>query len=146
LESLVITTGEKRLAINGDENRVIVFNPKDVLFAERFYNLIAEFKKALTEYKSRGADLDAENKTDEDKIPVNAGDRIALQVEICQFMREKVDYLFGAGTSQKAFGDAMEIEAFEQFFDGITPFIQSARAEKIAKYTSPASAKRNKRK
>jgi hypothetical protein len=40
----------------------------------------------------------------------------------------------------------MTLEMFEQFFSGVTPFVQTARSEKIAQYTTTASAKRNRRK
>ena len=146
METLRITTGEIHLAINGDENRVIVFNPKDVLFAEKFYTLMGDFQQRLTEYQKRGERLDAVKEKDENNAPINAGERIALQIELCTFMREKIDYLFGVGTSQKAFGDALDPDVFQQFFTGITPYVQNARAEKIAQYTTPASMKRHKRK
>lgn len=141
-----INTGEKRVTINDDPTRVIVFNPTDVLFAERFYSLLGELKQKLNEFKERGAALSAESKKDEDGLPVNMQAQISLQVETCNYLSEKVDALFGKDTSQKAFGDVRNLEVFLQFFNGVLPFFETARAEKIAAYTSPASAKRNKRK
>ena len=46
--------------------------------------------------------------------------------------------VFGAGTSEKAFGEAQTLNMFEQFFDGITPYIQGARGQKVSKYRKGA--------
>jgi len=146
MDTLQISTGEKHIAINGDESRVIVFNPNDVVFAEKFYLLIGEFQQKLTQYRVRAEGLESETRVDDNDIPVNFADGIALQKEACLYFRECVDRLFGAGTSQTVFGDALNLDMFPQFFNGITPFIQQARTEKIQQYTTSASAKRNKRK
>lgn len=146
MDSLQINIGEKRIAINGDENRLLIFNPSDVLFAERFYKLIGEFETKLTEYQKRSAVLDANKSLDGNQIPANMGERLELQKESCNYCRENIDRVFGVGTSQIVFGDTLSLDAVQQFFEGITRFIEPARTEKIQKYTTPASAKRNKRK
>lgn len=146
MDTLQINTGEKRIAINGDESRVIAFNPNDVIFAEKFYQLISEFQRKLVEYRKRAETIEAETQVDENEIPVNFGDGLTLQRDACLYFRESIDTLFGAGTSQKAFGDTLNLDVFPQFFNGIVPFIQHARADKIQQYTTSASAKRNKRK
>jgi hypothetical protein len=69
-------------------------------------------------------------------VPVNMKEKLALMLDICYFMRGQMDSVFGVGTSQKVFGDANTLDMFTQFFDGITPFIQKNRAEKMAKYTA----------
>jgi hypothetical protein len=136
MDSIQINTGEKRIAVNGDPERVIVFNPSDVLFAERFYKLITEFEKKLNEYKIRAEEIDENSDVDDLGIPVNTQVRIDLMCEACIYIREQIDLLFGKGTSQKAFGDALTLDMFQQFFEGITPFIQNERSAKIEKYTN----------
>lgn len=136
MESLQINTGEKRIAINGDPERVIIFNPTDVAFAERFYRLIGDFQSKLIEYKTRAESIEAQNTTDENGLPVNLNERLALMNDACTYIRERIDVLFGMGTSQKAFGDALQLDMFTQFFEGITPFIQKSRVAKIEKYTN----------
>lgn len=139
MDTLQITTGEKRIAINGDEARVIVFNPTDIIFAEKFYKLISEFETQLTIFQVQSEELDEVKKLDASGLPVNMSARITLMRETCEYIRGKIDYLFGEGTSQKAFGDVMNFEVINQFFDGMAPHIQTARAEKIAKYVTPAN-------
>lgn len=141
MDSLQINTGEKRIAINGDEKRVLVFNPSDVAFAERFYRLINDFQSKLLEYKTRAESIEAQQATDENGLPINLSDRLTLMNDACVYIRQKIDELFGAGTSQIVFGDAMQLDMFTQFFSGITPFIQKSRSAKLEKYTN-AKAKR----
>lgn len=147
MDSIRIETGEKRVSINDDSSRVIVFNPSDVLFAERFYKLMGEFETKLGEYEERTRELEASQELDENGLPVNAQERLDVLKETCVYVRERIDYLFGEGTAQTAFGDVANLDIFTQFFEGITPFIQNARAGKIAQYTAkkPAIRKRGKK-
>lgn len=145
IDTLQIVTGEKRIAINSDPERIISFNPTDVLFVERFYSLLAEAEIKSEEYKTRAKLLEQDKQIGENGLPANIKERIDLLKESCIYLREQIDGVFGAGTSQKAFGDAFKLDMFGQFFDGIKPYFQKARAEKIAKYTTDASAKRDRR-
>lgn len=136
MQSLQIDTGEIRLAINNDPERVIVFNPSDVLFAERFYKMAGTLEETVTQYQVRMTALEKETRTDEKGVPINADARMELVKEISTYFRGQIDELFGAGTSQKAFGDTLNMSVFTQFFEGITPFIKQARTDKIQKYTN----------
>lgn len=135
MDSLRIDAGKKRIAINDDPQRVIEFDPTDVLFAERFYSLIQDFETKQVEYEQRAAELDTDQSFDQNGLPVNLAGRLAFMREVCEFMRLQIDSLFGTGTSQTVFGDALSLEMIEQFFTGITPFIQRARSEKINRYS-----------
>ena len=142
-----ITTGEKNVPIIRDGEVVgeLSFNPTDVLFAERFYALLGDMQKTLKEYKAQGQEL-AKSKKDNGGIPVNMEEHITLQRDLCNYLREKIDNVFGDGSSQKVFGDTRNLEIYKQFFDGMMPFFQQARAERVAMYTTTASAKRTRRK
>ena len=144
MDSIRIDTGVKKILIN-DGPEFIEFNPNDVSFAEKFYSLISEFEAKMVEYQARSDEIDANKEVDAHDIPVNFGALITLMRDVCEFVRERIDHLFGAGTSQKCFGDALNLNMFEQFFDGITPFIQRARTEKVNKYTPPPVSKKRKR-
>ena len=145
MDSIRIDSGIKRISINDDPERVISFNPSDVTFAERFYRLLGEFESKQAEYEKRAEALDASpTELDEHGLPANAGEKIAFMREVCEFMHERIDYLFGAGTSQKVFEGVLALEPIGQFFDGIVPFIQKSRSEKVAKYT-PGNLPKSKR-
>lgn len=141
MDSIKIGSSIKRIAINGDPQRVITFDPSDVAFAERFYELIRDFEAKKDEYQRRAEEIDREQETDENGLPVNLEKRLAFLRETCGYMREQIDHVFGAGTSQAAFGDALSLEMIMDLFDGLTPFIQAARSEKLKKYSRPAKGK-----
>lgn len=137
MPNINIDDGVVRLTVNNDPNRVITFNPADVGFANRFYGLIEEFIAKQQEYHGRALALDKQNGKDKYGLPRNGKAGFALLLEICEYMRGVIDEVFGAGTSQAAFGNANTLTMFEQFFNGVTPFIEAARAPKLAKYTAP---------
>jgi hypothetical protein len=145
MDSIRIDTGEKRIAINDDPERVIVFNPSDIVFAEKFYRVVGEFEAKQQEYISRSDEIEAVTDKDSNGLPANMEERLALLRETCEYIREKVDYVFGSGTSQTVFGDAMTLNMFEQFFSGIMPFIRSTRTEKIKQYLPPAPVKKTRK-
>jgi len=144
MDSIKITTGIKRIHIVHDDDveTDISFNPGDALFAEKFYAIYKEFIQKQAEYDLRSKELDAHKKeTDENGIPLNVDQGIAFLSEVCTFMRAKIDYVFGKGTSEKVFGDLQSLDAINQFFSGITPFISKARAEKMSKHVGGNTSK-----
>lgn len=136
MDSLRIDTGEVRLCINDDPSRVVAFNPTDISFAERFYGLLGEFEVKEKEYREKASSLQQDTAVDEMGIPKNFGASLSLLRETSAFLREKIDTVFGAGTSQAAFGNANTLDMFEQFFVGITPFVQKAREKQVSKYSA----------
>lgn len=138
-QSIRIDTGEVRLLINDDESRVIAFNPNDISFLEAFFELLEDFEKKEKEFRNEERVLNANKDVDGHGLPKNIKGKIALNRKICRYMREKIDSVFGEGTSDTAFGTANTMDMFSQFFDGITPFIKSARDDKTSKYLASAS-------
>lgn len=134
MDSIRINTGVKRLVVNDDPARVIEFNPEDVLFVERFYELIKVFQQKEHEFQRRIEELKAKEEKDEYGIPLSTPESLGLVLEVCDFLRDQIDRVFGKGTSMAAFGEVQSLDMFEQFFAGVTPFIQSVRSEKVTKY------------
>lgn len=134
-QSIQINTAEVCILVNDDPNRVITFNPEDISFIDAFYDLIGEFDSKIEEFKQRELILRKNKAVDKYDIPVSTKEEIKLTKDLCRYLREKIDALFGAGTADTAFGKANTPDMFVQFFDGITPFIQNAREKKVQKYT-----------
>lgn len=143
MDRIQIDLGVKRVQIN-DGPEYLEFNPQDVRFAERFYGLIQDFEEKQAEYQTRIDALDGQE-LDERGLPKNTGEQLALLHEACEFLGEKIDELFGSGSSQKLFQGALNMDAYTQFFEAITPFVQTARSEKMAKYIPPAKSKTGRR-
>lgn len=135
-QSIQINTSTVRLLVNDDPNRVIEFNPEDIAFIDAFYGLIQEFDSKMNEFKQRELVIRKNKAVDKFDIPVSTKDEIKLTKDLCAYLRKQIDALFGNGTSDTAFGKANTPDMFVQFFDGITPFIQTAREKKVSKYTA----------
>jgi len=132
--NLNINTGEIRLTVNGDPKRELVFNPEDIGFVERFYDLLSEFENKSKEYQAKAQELENDETLDAYGIPLNTKQRIALLREACQYFRSQIDKIFGQGTSDIVFGSINTLNMFAEFFEGITPYIQKARSDKLKKY------------
>lgn len=141
MENLQINTGVKRIMINDDPGKFIEFNPEDVLFAERFYALIKVFEEQEVKFQARLKQISENEAKDEYGIPLNTQETFDLAIEICNFLREQLDKVFGAGTSATVFGETQSLGMFEQFFAGIAPFIQNSRVSKVTKYQMKKSGK-----
>ena len=159
MDSIVINTpGVKKIKIerDGEDVGFIKFDPSSVDFAQRFKRLLDELNEKTEENEAKAAALESVTGLDADGIPVNLGQRIDFLAESCIYMRGRLDYVFGEGTSAIAFGDSLRFDVFSQFLEGITPFIESALIEhneankardaKIEKYvTRKPKPKRNPR-
>lgn len=135
-QSIQIKTSTVQLLVNDDPSRVIEFNPEDIAFIDAFYGLIQEFDAKMNEFKQRELVIRKNKAVDKFGIPLSTKEEIKLTKDLCAYLREKIDALFGDGTSDAAFGRSNTPDMFVQFFDGITPFIKTAREKKVAKYTA----------
>lgn len=135
-QSIQIKTSTVRLLVNDDPSRVIEFNPEDIAFIDAFYGLIQEFDAKMNEFKQRELVIRKNKAVDKFGIPLSTKEEIKLTKDLCAYLREKIDALFGDGTSDAAFGRSNTPDMFVQFFNGITPFIKTAREKKVAKYTA----------
>lgn len=135
MSNININTGEIKLTINDDKNRVIAFNPNDLEFVNNLYELLTDLENKEKEYKAKEAEIDKNTEVNSYGIPVNLKEKLELLKETCGYMRGKVDSVFGEGTSQTVFGNTNTLDMFEQFFEGVTPYIQKVRDQKLSKYT-----------
>lgn len=136
-----IDAGSISIMINDDPERMVDFNPLDILFADKFYELINVFTKKDAEYRKKMAEIDKEKEKDKHGLPVNVAEGLGLMRELCDFCRETIDELFGENTSQIVFEDARNLEQIEQFFTGVVPLIEEARKDRIKKYTKKKPSK-----
>lgn len=127
------------LTINDDPNRVIEFNPSDIGFVERFFALMDSVEEKEAEYRNRLEELKEDTSMNSYGVPKAVGKEIKLTAEICAYMREQIDTVFGSGTSQTVFGEINTVDMFAEFFSGIAPHISAARSEAVKKYTEADS-------
>ena len=133
---LNITTGVAiPVTRDGQEAGTIRFNPNDVAFAEKVYDLIGELDAAEQEYTRRANELEADKTEGKYGLPANQRERLGLLREVCETMHTRIDGVFGEGTAQICFGGALDLDAIWQFFDGIAPHLDEAHQERIQRYT-----------
>lgn len=141
MNSLKINTGEVRLMIDDDPNRVIAFNPSDVAFIERFMKLYRDMDEKQEEIAKKEEEINAVSKFDANNIPDNANEKIKLAREVIGYMRDQIDVVFGSGTSETVFGDVYSTLAVQSFLEGITPFIHGNREEVLKEHLAKGKGK-----
>lgn len=116
MQSLNFKTPLKTYAINDDENTVIKINTTDYGLAERLRNLTQRTSELVEKYK---------NMKPEDVT-------IEIFVDVDKEIRREIDYVFGAGISQGAFGNVNCLSLcedgsmiFENFLGCVVPVIVS---------------------
>lgn len=129
MDTLQIASSRINLSVNGDENRLISFDPEDIVFVTGFYQLAGAFAQKEEEYRTKVECLDPGD-------PKSAQKAADLAVELLHWLREEIDRLFGAGTSLAAFGEGGSPLMLRQFFEGVTPYIRSVREQKVSRYTT----------
>ena len=100
MQNLEFNTGMIELAIQGDPNRVLRFNPTDAGFAEGFMKLIDASNRKLVEAAEK------------EKLVCQSGGNIEkiqqknqVNMEADKFLRGEVDKLFGTGAADIIFED-----------------------------------------
>nr|DAN07956.1 MAG TPA: hypothetical protein [Caudoviricetes sp.] len=121
---------------NGKHVGSLHFNPDDVCFVERVYDLIGELEQAEKAYEAKAKELEADKAVDEYGILKNIRACLQFLREVCEDLYAKIDTVFGTGTSEMVFGGALSLSAIEQFFTGLAPHFEKVRADKMAPYLS----------
>nr|DAM48011.1 MAG TPA: hypothetical protein [Caudoviricetes sp.] len=131
MNNLEFDDGLKRLAINGDENRIITINPTDIAVIKRYNEVIPQLDELSEKYK---------------EIPQEK--TVEAISELDKKAREFIDYIIGSPVSETVFGTANCLSyaggqtIFENFLTAymnyMTPAIKSEyekSKKRIEKYT-----------
>ncbi len=133
--NLNLDLGIKRITINNDPDKVIEFSPEDTRFIEKFYSVYSEILDKQNEYLERYEAMNQD--TDPNGVPVDIEAQIALVKETTVYMRDKIDFLLGPGTSKTVFGEIYNLDVISQFLAGLATFVKSDRNKKLDKYIKP---------
>jgi hypothetical protein len=141
MQNLIIDDGYKEFSINGDENRVIRFNPSDFSIIERINTAYEEINKAT--------DIDTDIELKPDGKPVSELEKVAEIVSgINTTIKKQIDYIFNSPVSDAVFGNQSPLSMvkgmplYERFLNAVVPIIrqevakeQEASRKRIEKYT-----------
>jgi hypothetical protein len=153
METLNITTGEKRVAVivDGVNGKELVFNPEDARFIEHLHHFYRVANQKAHEWNQNKAEMVQriiDIPEDENGIPETIAPAVEPLREMNNFMREQIDAIFGAGTSKNIFGDTVfrNPAVYVQLIDGIRDYVNPVRAKKVGQYMPPAKKKSKPRK
>ncbi|HWT27625.1 MAG TPA: hypothetical protein VN131_06770 [Mobilitalea sp.] len=141
MHSLNFDEGYKEFSINGDENRVIRFNPADYGLLERYKEARNTIMKSIDKLQS---DIELKNDGSAKDETDEAADQLA---SVRQLIFEQVNYIFNADVSKTVFGNQSPISTvkgkflFEGFIEAAGAIItdavnkeQAASQKRIDKY------------
>lgn len=134
-EILKFNDGFKEFAVNGDESRIVRFNPCDFGILER----ISVSQKRLEELEKKYKDAEASDTDELGKIAAECDREI----------REEINTVFGNDVCTPAFGTASCLSLaggqplYANFIDALLPIVKSSidketkqSKKRIAKYTN----------
>jgi uncharacterized protein with ATP-grasp and redox domains len=141
MQNLNFDDGYKEFSINGDETRVIRFNPADFGILERIKEAYEEIEKA-TNIKE-DIELNADGSV-MDKL--SAASSVVSSID--NTIKAQIDHIFNSNVSEVAFGNQSAmgmvkgVPLYERFLNAIIPVIKQevekemrASQKRIKKYT-----------
>ena len=125
--NLNINDGKKRVVLNDDENKVLIFNPNDLESRKKMYsvnNKILEYDKKFKE------------KVKKIKESKDVEKEFELEEEMHNFIKNFVDDIFGEGVSDMITDKKINPVALMNFLTAITPYFLVKAESKRKKYTN----------
>lgn len=122
-------TGMIELAVQGDPDRILRFNPANVDFQDSLFAMLDNATKKMKEFEriAKAHDLNASNME-----PIEAvKERLKIQRDIDNFIKCEIDGVFGSGASSMIFKEASPSAksssgqyVFMNFFESLLPIIK----------------------
>lgn len=131
MESLNIETSKKRLCLNGDESKVIEFNPEDLDTRKKFFDASKEIFQKQREYDIAVKEIESEQ--DDMKKTEKA---FELEQNLYNLMKNIIDDIFGNGTSDMITDGKTNIFSLVNFIIAITPYFRAVTDKQKNKYTN----------
>lgn len=141
MQNLVFDEGYREFTINGDEKRVIRFNPSDIAIVKR----LAEAKDKIMEAMNVEKDIELNEKGEPVENLDNARKIVSF---IDDTIKEQINYIFDYDVADIVFGNQSPMAnikgmpLYMRFMNSVQPIIESAMAEereksnkRVAKYT-----------
>lgn len=101
MDNLNFDSGMMELAINGDESRILRFNPENIDFQDALFKMLNDTNDKMKEFETLAKDYDAKAKKMD---PIKAlEERIKLHRSIDEFINKEIDIVFGENVSDMLF-------------------------------------------
>lgn len=139
MDKLRVSSSARRIEVN-DEGEYITLDLGDQAFLPSLMEIIDDFNAQMPEYQKRAEELDAEPDETEEQRFDKQRKALAYNLEIHRKLRDRLDGVFHDEVCRKVFGGIVPpIDAYAEFFELLTPFIQKygrERAQKMGKYSA----------
>lgn len=134
-----------KIAIDGDANKIIEFNPNDMLLRNRITQFMIDMQAKQDEMTKKAEALDAESKTAVSGLPSNIKEVLAFNQEVADYFMGELDDIFGAGASVKLFGErSFDLELMANFMAyAIDKVGETSKSKVEAKLGKPIKAPRS---
>lgn len=125
-------TNSVKVAIDGDESKVIEFNPNDMLLRKRITEFMLDLQTKQKEMAEKAEALDKMNEAAEGELPSNLQAVLDYNQEIADYFIGELDDIFGKGASAKLFGDnSFDPELMADFLSWVMGKINGVSQAKI---------------
>ena len=94
-----------KIAIDGDEGKVIEFNPNDMLLRNRITEFMVDVQTKQVEMAKKAEALDAGEQPTDGALPANIKDVLAFNQEVADYFIGELDDIFGRDAAGKLFGE-----------------------------------------
>ena len=123
-----ISTGlvTKTLHIDGKRDVVLEFNPEDVVWVERLNQIMDDLNKKAAEEKAA---------KENNQTAQSFQQGLQAHRDFCAFLDHAIDELFGEGKAKEIFGASISTPARMSLLEGVSPYIEAKRYEKLAEYS-----------
>ncbi len=129
MKNINFDAGMMELTIQGDESRVLRFNPENVDFQNALFDMLDHASEKMKKFEeiAKAYDLKVDGME-----PIEAAkEKIKIQCDIDNFIKSEIDGVFGAGTSNMIFKEANPSAksssgqyVFMNFFESLLQIIQ----------------------
>lgn len=118
-----------RLALNGDKDKILEFDPGDVNTRRKFYNMKDSMITKQQELDSKIKQLDLK---EEDGIQ----EAFKLEEDFFDYLKDLVDDIFGNGATNMICGNRKNVFVLANCIIALCPYFEKFRNDTKNKYTS----------
>lgn len=144
MESIVFNDGYKEYTINGDETKVVRFNPSDINIIDRIGKALEQIEQIAEEMRTSDISLNPDGTATGDGVAA-AGEMVSA---FDRRIREQIDFVLGSPVCATALGEQSCLSMvggkplYERLLDAVLPIIQkdveserAASQKRVKKYT-----------
>jgi hypothetical protein len=137
--TIQLDTGIKKVKIqvvNGVDYDLI-FNPNDTLMISQLHDLYFKMVEKSKEIEKLQETF-GEPELDENGVPLDINPVIQETNDFNQLVKDRIDVIFGKGTSQAIYGKTMfysgMLHVYTDLISGLLSFAEPIRAQKVARH------------